>query len=183
MTQAATTTLPTTKDTIIMKNPGIVQRNEHTIFQTSVNGNTIDDGTNDVNKHQNGPLHVTNNNETREIISSSEHLQHQQTQKELAEDKTVPSPPTVTATETSCTTAFPSLPPCHDQRGGLQQAQNIRPTRDRVLRTLSNALMRKSLTMVSLQMFSFFNIMILHVHANIVLTNRGRIGFSLSLYI
>lgn len=87
------------------------------------------------------------------------------------------TPPTVTTTvSSSCTTAFPSLPPYnkvsdssdgggdgdtgeHGARtgkgagggaGGSQPLRNKRPTRDRVLRKLSDALMRRSLTKIDL---------------------------------
>lgn len=63
------------------------------------------------------------------------------------------SPPTVAPTISSCTTAFPSLPPLEGNGSGgaltQHQLKGKRPTRDRVLRKLSDALMRRSLTMVS----------------------------------
>ncbi len=70
------------------------------------------------------------------------------------------SPPTVAPTISSCTTAFPSLPPLESNGSGgaltQQQLKGKRPTRDRVLRKLSDALMRRSLTMVSFDIIEFF---------------------------
>ncbi len=125
-----------------MKNPEIVQtNNEHNIFQPSINGGINVNGRDDVqtNQHLKGPLHEDHPSARKMIGTEHE-------QKHLPEvEETNLSPPTVTATESSCTTAFPSLPPCQNEGNHICN----RPTRDRVLRMLSNALMRRSLTMVS----------------------------------
>lgn len=87
------------------------------------------------------------------------------------------NPPTVAATETSFTTAFPSLPSfinktgdCNGTGNGFQR--NKRPTRDRVLRTLSDALMRRSLTMVSYYYcrFCLFSFIMYVLPSHILLT-------------
>ncbi len=93
---------------------------------------------------ENKPQHMSTNSGQREEIVNHP-SQH-----------TVDHPPPMTSTVSSGgTTAFPSLPPCAstDQIGGNGSGgslqRNKRPTRDRVLRMLSDALMRRSLTMVS----------------------------------
>eukprot|EP00551_Chaetoceros_affinis_P012138 CAMPEP_0203662806 /NCGR_PEP_ID=MMETSP0090-20130426/637_1 /ASSEMBLY_ACC=CAM_ASM_001088 /TAXON_ID=426623 /ORGANISM="Chaetoceros affinis, Strain CCMP159" /LENGTH=1026 /DNA_ID=CAMNT_0050525641 /DNA_START=552 /DNA_END=3632 /DNA_ORIENTATION=- len=58
-----------------------------------------------------------------------------------------PPPPIASTVSTVGTTTFPSLPPASSTD---QSNRNKRPTRDRVLRKLSDALMRRSLTMIDL---------------------------------